>query len=112
MGLVNGFKNFETLQVAVYLQNVEGLSRQADGIAREYVDKVRDDWSCAPDAGFQAGKELREMVEELAGLGRETYCTQTMNGFLDDMINLFMEKVDWSALTNHLVDPILRDSAK
>ena len=87
----NGWSNYETWLVALWLDNEEGTQREAERIVRASADRAR------------AGRGLKEMCEEMMpDLGVS---------FPSDLLNAAFSSVDFYEIADHyMVEAELEDA--
>ena len=110
----NGWTNYETWLVNLYIGNDEGMYEQALDIAREFVAweegskgyQTEDSEIHVIARGRALGKAhdaLKEMIQEAVGLFNGINDTVVW-GLQNDMMISFIEKVDMRSTLDHLCD--------
>jgi len=92
----NGWKNYETWCVALWIDNDEGLCTHWKDRARSIADTTRSRYSFETDAEAARGTladELKDSIEDhpLADAG-----------LYADLLNAALGDVDWHAVADHL----------
>ncbi len=99
-GDYNGWPNYETWNVALWLSNDEGLYHRSREMAEEataYDEPV-----------FALADELREFVDDLA----EQTCPGSRSGasFVCDLLGAALSDVDWHEIASNLLSEIEVDA--
>ena len=89
----NGWKNYETWNVALWLDNDEGSYAWAREEAQNYLDENPDS---ANDAAHQLARMLEEAHDDWNPLSDQpsTFC---------DLLGAALQEVDWFEIAEHLV---------
>ena len=88
----NGWTNYETWDVALWLGNEEGLYNQA----RELGERVYGNWA-NDDPLYSYSGALADMVGELNPIGSDA-------SMFSDMLNAALSCVNWREIAEHYVD--------
>jgi len=101
----NGWTNYPTWCVNLWLSNDEGLySMTLDAVRDEYDDasnciQVRDEiWTLEQARRFNTADRLREMVEEIPFMFGE--CEPLTTGFTADLYGYALGQVDWTEIAD------------
>jgi hypothetical protein len=89
----NGWFNYETWLVKLWMDNDEGAYRMWQGIAKE----VNDEYPKRDNAVGQLSKRLQAEHEEAAP---ET------TGLWADLMNAALAEVNWFEIAEHLIDEV------
>jgi hypothetical protein len=90
MSKYNGWTNYETWLVNVWMTNEEGSSRYWDEIARRCYDE--------DDVEESTRKLAKRLKYELAQI------PDTWSGFHKDMIGSALCEVDWDEIAGHMLE--------
>jgi hypothetical protein len=101
----NGWKNYPTWAVNLWLSNDEGLYRATqDAVRDEYEDApnclnvTKSIWTVEEARQFNTADRLREMVEELAA---EEYSKAS---FVSDLLGYALGEVDWNEIADAWIE--------
>ena len=101
----NGWTNYPTWNVNLWLGNDEGLYNMAREIAAEEYDdaseciQVREGiWTLEEARRFNTADHLREFVSELPHMMGE--CEALNTGFTADLYGWALEQVDWNEIAD------------
>jgi hypothetical protein len=99
----NGWKNYETWLVGLWLDNEEGSYSHWDDRAREiYIDSAATAYSTRKEvASSDLAQEIQESVEEANPLPQ--------SGLYTDMLNAAMGEVDWYEIADHYLDAVIEE---
>ena len=94
----NGWKNYETWCVSLWLSNDEGLYHETLGLARTFED--------SGDEGRYSrfADELKTFVDDLA----EMTCPGSRSGasFVCDLLGAALSEVDWHEIAENLLSEL------
>jgi hypothetical protein len=97
----NGWTNYETWLVNLWLTNEQGsdeLVREwADEFVQDAIDKGCDSDSIRNDAAYELGERIKDMHEEN---------TPEITGLHADLINAALGAVNWYEIAKHFIDDI------
>lgn len=106
----NGWKNYPTWAVNLWLSNDEGLyAWTLEAVEDEYKDasnclNVRDGiWTLDEARRFNTADRLREMVEELPHMSDETFPT---SGIPADLYGWALGQVDWTEIADAWIENV------
>ena len=93
----NGWKNYETWLIALWIDNEQRLQEEARMIARYAARKnLGDDTLPALADG------LKQWVEDW----HDVYAVSEKGGFVSDLLNAAMSEIDWYELAEHYLEDI------
>ena len=102
----NGWTNYETWIVKLWLDNDQGSAEYWEEEAREAMqDVVEKDTSSADDLRNSAAYDLAGRLKDW----HENYVEEGMPssaGFLNDLINSALSEVNWEEIARHYVEEI------
>lgn len=92
----NGWENYETWNVSLWLSNEEGLYNNTQDMAREYEYSAH--------GAYELGEALKAYVDDLA----ETTCPGSRTGasFVCDLLGSALSEVDWEEIAKHLLEEV------
>jgi hypothetical protein len=82
----NGWKNYETWLVGLWLDNDERLYHESQRIARRAKDR------------YEAGQEFKAWIEDMSPLADSA-------DLFTDLINAALSEVDWYEVADHFTGP-------
>ena len=107
----NGWKNYETWAVNLWLTNEEGQYKYCRGLARRAVKEapdcaqVRDDiWTAEEAKKFLLADQLKEFVEEVNPLGDKA-------SMFTDLLNAAISEVDWHEIAEAFLEEVADSNA-
>lgn len=102
----NGWTNYETWLVKLWLDNDQGAAEYWEEEAREAMqDVVEKDTFSADDLRNSAAYDLADRLKDW----HENYVEEVMPspaGFLNDLINSALSEVNWEEIARHYVEEI------
>ena len=96
----NGWKNYPTWAVNMWLSNDQGTYNETRERVREVLEQdhpTSEYWSLAESKRFNTADMLKDFVEDLA---HEEYDKASM---LSDLIGYALGEVDWEEIASHWV---------
>lgn len=95
----NGWTNYETWVVALWLDNDEPTYRHWRERADEWrnADTTSDYWTQEESARFNLADELRESVNESNPLADDA-------NMYTDLLGAALSEVDWQEIAEHMLD--------
>ena len=96
----NGWKNYETWCVSLWLSNDEGLYHASRELAAEYVEDLP-----ASGGAWELGETLKSFVDDLA----EETCPGSRSGasFVADLLGAALSEVDWLEIAENLLSELV-----
>lgn len=104
----NGWTNYETWNVSLWLDNEQSTYHDVQEFAQEMVDKIDPDSDfTADDARYEMADWLKSYVEELA----EATCPGVLSGasFVADMFGAALSEVNWDEVARNALDEMLAE---
>lgn len=105
----NGWTNYETWNVSLWLDNEESTYLEVQEYAREMADRVDPDaiHFTKSDAVYEMADWLKSYVEELA----EQTCPGVLSGasFVADMFGAALSEVNWTEIAHNTLDEMLSE---
>lgn len=98
----NGWTNYETWCVKLWMDNDKGSQEYFAGLALDHYQRDRPAMGLTKEnlATISLAQALKEHHEEaLPGLG----------GFVADMLNAAMSEVSWHEIAKYLVDEVIKE---
>lgn len=92
----NGWTNYETWNVKLWMDNDEGSYHYWQGVTQEIIDNNKDDEELDKD------KAIRELADRLQADHEEN--TPTVTGVYADLLNAALSEVDWYEIAESLID--------
>lgn len=98
----NGWTNYETWCVNLWLDNDEGMSGEIAEWAREEVEEVEstieaDEDEPRPSATYNLGERIKDYIEE---------CQPEVTGMFADLLTSALQAVNWREIAEHYIDSI------
>jgi hypothetical protein len=95
----NGWHNYETWLVKLWIDNEEGSSRYWDDVAQEVYDDSEADRTFTRDerAALTLMDRLKDEFEE---------AQPQVTGFWADIINAAMSEVNWHEIAEHYIEDV------
>ena len=92
----NGWTNYETWCVNLWIDNDEYLSGEFAEWAREELDEAtEDDDGPKPSAAYNLGVRIKDYVEE---------CQPEVTGMFADLLTSALQAVNWMEIAEHYID--------
>ncbi len=100
----NGWKNYETWNVALWLGNEEGSHEEALCMAADvYRDAVpgKYEWQTRESqAAYELGKQFQAMIEDANPLVGDA-------SMFSDLLSAALSAVEWSDIARHYLDDVM-----
>lgn len=96
----NGWTNYETWLVALWLDNSEGAQESTREQARECIEDAEGD---KDEATYALEQIIKDAHEDYA---------PSLDGVYADLLNAALSSVDWREIARHYVDDAYDDWAK
>lgn len=98
----NGWYNYETWLVKLWIDNEEGSSRYWDGAAQEVYDEAESDKSFTRDerATLDLSDRLKDEFEQ---------AQPEVTGMWADLINAAMSEVNWHEISKHYIEDVEKE---
>jgi hypothetical protein len=105
MAEYNGWKNYETWCVALWLDN----DRSTYEDVRYRVAKVVQDVDVAESFSYEVSEVLKSYIEDLA----EMTCPGVIEGasFVSDLFSAALSEVHWHEIARNLIEELVESSA-
>jgi hypothetical protein len=102
-----GWKNYETWAVALWLDNEEESYDESHALARAAWDDAEPDetFSRAEVARLALASSIKEWIERDNPL-------EGKNTLYSDLLNAALSEVDWHEIADHYLDDIAEDAAE
>lgn len=100
-GRYNGWKNYETWSVSLYIGNDQSTQEHWHARARKLRDNPppNDVWTVEERSRFALADELKEAVEDGSPLNDSP-------SLYADLLNAALESVDWEEIAAHLLQAV------
>lgn len=103
MSAYNGWKNYETWVVKLWLDNEEPSWRYWEERTKTVCTEAEDRefWTAEKDAAIQLSKELEDTIDE--GMPEELQ-RQVDGTFYADLLNAALSEVDWREIADAMIE--------
>lgn len=91
----NGWTNYETWNVALWLGNEQGSDLECSDMADRAIDRNEGDKDAARTS---MADQLKDMIEEQAA------AIMPNAGMFTDLLNAALSEVDWEEIASHYVE--------
>lgn len=101
----NGWKNYETWAVALWIDNDEAMYYTARDMAAGMGERMSDDDLSKDDARYELADQLKDWIDEVA----EMTCPGCREGasFVSDLLGAALSEVDWYEIAENKLDDAL-----
>lgn len=103
----NGWTNYETWCVALWIGNEEGSSRAADAMAQQCYDDAEESSTFTRDE--QAALDLAEALEDE---WNEANPLADQASAWSDLLSAALSEVNWHEIATHYIDDVDKDPAE
>jgi hypothetical protein len=94
----NGWSNYETWAVNLWLDNSEGDQELLREFAEQCIRDAELDGSDRDHAAYECSRMIREYVEE---------SMPELDGMFSDLLQSALSEVNWLEIAGHIVDDML-----
>ena len=95
----NGYKNYETWNVALWIDNDEGSQAYWEGHALEILNDSKPGNYCSLE-----DKARRTLADELKDYHEENSPTAEGNSVYSDLLQAALDSVDWWEIAGNMID--------
>ena len=103
----NGWTNYETWNVNLWLTNEEG----SDSLCREWAQECYDDAE-ASDGSTREETASLVLADRIDSLIRDEWYPQELTGLYKDLLGAALSEVNWYEIAEHFVEDVDKATAE
>lgn len=108
----NGWTNYETWCVNLYLDNEQATQEEWQDEARSCLEVAREDLDAVSDEPVTDEKVREEAIFVLSRFMKDEFCGESspdVPGFYGDLLRAALSEVNWHEIARHYIDAVLEE---